>query len=423
MRWAGPSLTTMRVLYIQQFFPGEGSPGSQQPFSLVRELARRGHWIDVLAADYNIDSAEREPEATGDAGQGGFHVHRLPCVRGGRGSNAARMRAYLHFMLSAFWIGKRLPNPDVVVGSIQPMFAGLAGYFLAKRARAPFLLEVRDLWPDALVVKGAISPFQARPLHAIVGLLYRKSCRIVSLTPGIKIELVGKGIPPGKIDVFPNGWDPVLFSKVTDTRQEVRDRLGWNNDVVAIYAGSFQDVTSVETHVLAAKRLEKTERFRLVLFGNGPTRTKVQALAQSIGVRNLSFCDPVPKRDVPALLGAADIALMALFKTPLAHIYFENKLMDYMGAGLPIAAAMDGEQARVIREVGCGIVVPPLNDEGLAEGIRRLSNETQMRSEMGARGKAFVESRLRLPDILDRYARVIEACAQGIDDVPAWEPL
>jgi len=334
------------------------------------------------------------------------------------------MKAYLHFMFSAVRAGWSLPRPDIVVGSIQPMFAGVAAYAVARRVRAPFLLEVRDLWPDALVVKGAVSSRQAKPLHAIVGLLYRRSCRIVSLTPGIKKELVKKGIPPDRIDVFPNGWDSTLFADENSAaREETRGRLGWGDEIVAIYAGSFQEVTSVETHVLAAKRLEGNAGLRMVFFGSGPTRNKVESLAKGIGVRNVSFYDPVPKRDVPALLRASDLGLMALFKTPLAHIYFENKLMDYMGAGLPIAAALDGEQARVIRDVGCGIVVPPLDHEGLAGAIARLASDARTRHEMGKRGKEFVSRTLRLPDILSRYAGVVESCAQGIYDLPAWEPL
>ena len=55
---------------------------------------------------------------------------------------------------------------------------------------------------------------------------------------------------------------------------------------------------------------------------------------------------------VPELLAAADIALMSLFVSPLVHIYFENKFMDYMGSATPIVAAMGGQQAEIIRRRG-----------------------------------------------------------------------
>jgi hypothetical protein len=45
-----------------QFFPGRESVGTQQPNSLVRRIARRGHEVIVISADYNLDNGRSEPE-------------------------------------------------------------------------------------------------------------------------------------------------------------------------------------------------------------------------------------------------------------------------------------------------------------------------------------------------------------------------
>jgi glycosyltransferase involved in cell wall biosynthesis len=208
--------------YYMQFFPGEGSPGSLQPFSFACALASRGHDVTVVSADYNVDSGLTESVVDRSVGSGHLRVLRLPCPRGGRGGNRQRLRAYLSFMFSAIRASFKLERPDVVVGSIQPMSAGWAALRAVRHAAAPFVLEIRDLWPDALVVKGAITPLQARPLQWIVNTLYRESVRIVSLTPGIKTELLKKGIPPRKVDVFPNGFNPQLFSTCSPRPGPVR---------------------------------------------------------------------------------------------------------------------------------------------------------------------------------------------------------
>lgn len=414
----------MRIHYYMQFYPGDGSPGSQQPFALGRALAKRGHDVTVVAADYNIDSGLSEPCVDEQIGAGRLRVHRLTCPKGGRGSNRARLLAYLSFMMSALRHGRRLGPPNLVIGSIQPMFAGVAGLALAKRARAPFVLEVRDLWPDALVVKKAISSWQARLLHRIVNTLYRHATRIVSLTPGIKTELIQKGISSSKIDVFPNGWDPELFSADGRSREDVRAQFGWGEDFVAIYAGSFQTVTAVDVLVRAASNLKGTPGMKMVLFGAGPTLEKVKQLASELAVSAVEFQAPVPKKQIPGLLRAADVGLMALAKTPLAHIYFENKLMDYLGAGLPIVAAMEGKQADLIREAGCGVVGPPMDDQVFAQNLLKVANEPEARRLMGERGRTFVEAKLRLPDILDRYVKTVEDCARGeAASLSAWEPF
>jgi glycosyltransferase involved in cell wall biosynthesis len=192
---------------------------------------------------------------------------------------------------------------------------------------------------------------------------------------------------------------------------------------VAIYTGSFTTVTAVDVIVLAAARLKERRGIRFELFGNGPARPEVQRLAQELDVPNVTFHDPVPKVEVPGLLAAADVSLMSMFQTPLAHIYFENKFMDYMGAGKPILAAMEGEQAEIIKRYDTGRVVPPGDDDGLAGLIVESSLDAAKTHEWGERGRNLVNQRLLLPSILERYAAILEAAARGtLGGIPCWEP-
>jgi len=415
----------VRIFYFMQFFPGEGAVGSQQPIALAKRMAARGHDVTVVSADYNLDTGEPEPQAEWSAPHGGrLQVLRLVAPRGGRGTNFQRLWAYIRFALSALRHARSMPRADVVIGSIQPLFTGWAASRVASRWRCPFVLEIRDLWPDALVVKRAISPLAPQPLHWLANRLYRRADRIVSLTPGIKIELEKKGVAAGKIDVFPNGFDPALFDCPPDARARVRKDLGWGDDFVAIYVGSFTKVTAIDVFVRAAEHLRAQAGLRFDLFGRGPTRAEVEALAGRLGLTNVHFHDPVPKPQVPGLLAAADTGLMSLFATPLAHIYFENKFMDYLGAGLPIFAAMEGEQARIVRERGLGVVVPTGRDDLLAEALLGATQGRYPLARFGASGRTFVRERLLLPEILERYADVVEAAAAGkLAGRPAWSPL
>ena len=413
----------MKIHYYMQYFPGADAAGSRQPFAFSRFLADCGHDVTVVACNRNIDTGAREKVFDANCDNGGsLKILRLPCLPGGRGSNAARLCAYNSFMAAAFVRGALLPRPDVILGSIQPLFAGLAALAVAKLKKTPFVLEVRDLWPDALVVKKAITPAQAWPLFVLTNFLYRQASRIVSITPGIRKELLKKGVSASRIDVFPNGFDPQLFLNTTGLREQVRSSYGWGSNFVAMYVGSFTKVTALDVVVRAAARLKDTG-IRFELFGSGPAHGQVQHLAEDIGATNVTFHDPVPKVQVPGLLAAADIALMSLFKTPLAHIYFENKFMDYMGAGKAIMAAMEGEQADMIRRYDLGRVVAPGDDLGLSQLVRQASLSGKNVQAMGLRGKALVDERLLLPAILQRYGAVLEAAAAGtLESYPVWEP-
>ncbi|HQP86700.1 MAG TPA: glycosyltransferase family 4 protein [Thermoanaerobaculia bacterium] len=415
----------MHVHYYKQFYTGPDSPGTQQPRELAATLARRGHKVDVVATDFNVYSEQSErAELIQFAGGGEVRVHRLPTARGLRSGLLARLRSYLGFVWPALQKGLSLTAPDVVIGSIQPLFTGWVALGVARRRRAPLILEVRDLWPDALEAKGAVTGVAARLLHFAADGLYARADRIVSLTPGIKVELLKKGVNPSRLDVFPNGFSPELFRIEQGDREAVRRRYGWGESFVALYAGTHTEVTAVDVIVRAAAELRHRPGIRLDLFGRGQTKARAMELARELGLVNVHFHDPVGKNAIPALIDAADVCVMALFRSPLIHIYFENKFVDYLGAGKPVVASMGGQQAELLRRLRAGRVVPSMDHEGLAGLIAEAADNPDALKTMGENGRRFVERSLLLPMILERYADTVEAVANGTAaGVSPWEPF
>ena len=415
----------MNLLYIHQFFAGPEAPGPRQPRDLVQLLAERGHAVDVVACDLNAYNEQTEPEESFETPSGGsVRVHRLPVPRGLRASLANRLKTYGRFAWSAYRFGRGQQAPDAVMATIQLLFGGVAALRLALRWRKPFLLEIRDLWPDALVVKKAIAPWQAVPLHAMARSLYFGADRVVTLTPGLKIELLKKGIPENRLDLFPNGFNESFFRVAPGTREKVRAQHGWGDRFTAVYAGSLTEVTAVETIVRAGAALRARKDIRIDLFGYGQSKPKAMALAKELGLDNVHFHDAVPKTQVPAILAAADAGLMTMFRSPLIHIYFENKFIDYMGARKPILASMEGVQADLIRQTGAGQVVPTFDHDALARAIAEAADHPDRCRDMGEAGHRFIRARLAQRDILERYAHVIEAVARKeADRVPTWDPF
>lgn len=415
----------MRLFYFHQFFAGPDAPGPEQPRALVRALVSRGHRVDVIACDFNAYNEQNEaPEVYDDASSGSCQVHRLFAPRNLRVSLRHRLATYTRFAWSAYRYARQLPQPDVVMATIQPLFGGYAALQLARHWRRPFLLEIRDLWPDALVAKKAIAPWQAAPLQSLARVLYFGADRVVSLTPGIKTELLAKGVPTNRLDLFPNGHNPKLFGQSVADRNEIRRLYGWTDRFAAVYTGAHTEVTAIDTIVRAAAHLRDRPDIRVDLFGTGQTKSAAVALATELNLENVYFHDPVPKSRVPAIVAGADAGLMTLFQSPLIHIYFENKLIDYMGAGKPILAAMDGVQASLIQRVGAGRVVPGLDHVGLAALIRAAADDSAACQLMGDAGRTFVSTHLRQEAILDRYAAVLEGLADGgAQQLPVWDPL
>ncbi len=415
----------MIILYVHQFYAGPDAPGPAQPRRLVQRLAERGHTVMIVAGDFNAYSEQDEPEEFHEYPSGGsVRVYRLKTPRNIRARLRNRLKSYGHFAWNAWRYGRKLARPDMVLATIQPLFSGWAALRLARRWHCPFMLEVRDLWPDALVVKKAIAPWQAALLQAMARHLYFGANRVVSLTPGIKQELLAKGVSAKRLDVFPNGFDAGLYELGENSRAEIRARYGWENSFVAVYTGTHVEVTAIDVIVRAAAVLQDRTDIRIDLFGSGQSKSAAMALAQELGLRNIHFHDPVPKSQVPAILAAADAGLMTLFRSPLIHIYFENKFIDYMGARLPVLASMDGVQAELIRQHRAGCVVATLDHDALAAAIAHAADHPEERRNQGEAGYALASQRLNQRVILDRYADTIEALpGDGGEGMDAWDPF
>lgn len=415
----------MRVHHFQQFFPGPASPGTLQPRELVRCLGARGMTVEVVAGDVNVYNEQSEPEEVFEPeGRGRVTVMRVSTRKGFRRGLAARLHSYLGYAARARVAARGLARPDVVVGSIQPLFAGLVALGHAREHRVPFLLEVRDLWPDALLAKGSLTRLQAAPLEGMARLLYSGADRVICLTPGLRTEVLKKGVDPRSIDVFTNGYEPKSYELPPGNREKVRERYGWGDDFVAVYVGTHVEVTAVEVIVRAAAELKERPGIRIDLFGQGQRKAAAMALAKELGLTKVHFHDPVPKPEVPGILGAADAGLMTLFESPLIHIYFENKFVDYLAAGLPIIAAMGGEQADMIRRYGLGNVTEAFDHRGLARLLREAESCRDDGRSAGERGRRFARERLFLPSIVERYASTIESVAAGLGrSLEPWDPF
>lgn len=417
----------MKIAYFYQFFSGPNSPGPGQPRSLAAALARQGHQIDVIACDFNAyNEQDEEPEKREYSGGGYVCVHRLAAPRSLRASLRNRLQTYLVFAWRAWLYSRRLPRPDVVLGTIQPLFNGYVAMRRARRWKVPFVLEVRDLWPDALVAKKAIKAWQAAPLQRLAHSLYFGSGRVVSLTPGIRFELLERGVTESRLDLFPNAFDDSAppLAKRNRLRGQARQKYGWSNQFVAVYVGAFTEVTAVEVIIRAAAELQHRPDIRFDLFGSGQTRSTVVALARELKLDNIHFHESVPKSEVAAILAGSDTGLMALFHSPLIHIYFENKLIDYMGAGLPIAAAMGGVQPTLIKREGAGLVVEGFDHEGLAGNIERLADDPDLAKQMGQAGYHFISENLARSTVMNRYIEMLESAANHqLEELPSWDPL
>jgi glycosyltransferase involved in cell wall biosynthesis len=111
---------------------------------------------------------------------------------------------------------------------------------------------------------------------------------------------------------------------------------------------------------------------------------------------------------MPAALSGADACIAILKPIPLYGTVYPNKVFDYMAAGKPVLLAMEGVIREVIEAAGAGLIIPPGDPAGLADGITYLADHKDEGLQMGSRGREYVKQHFDRPNQAEKFAVLME---------------
>ena len=402
------------VWMVNQYAVTPDLPGGTRHYDLGVELAKRGFTVRVFASDTNLAVRRRTKLQSGQRymveNRDGVEFVWVRSAEYDR-NDWRRVWNMLSFAVGFLTIGSRLSRasrPQVVIGSSPHPFAALSARFLAARMGARFILEIRDLWPQALVDMGGIAETHPaiRLMRVLERYLYRSAHTIIALTPGSLQYLRKHGIAEERTALIPNGVHLGNFRPILP-RGAARAKYLMHGFTI-VYTGAHGPANSLHTVLEAAKLLDG-ESVEFLLVGDGPSKEALMRRATETGARNVSFLNPVAKDEIPTLLSAADAGLITL-KNARAFEYAvsPNKLFDYMGAGLPVICCIPGEMGRLVSEAGAGITCPPESPEALAEAVRQLLEAPQAeRERMGSNGTEFVTRKFNREVLAEALAHIV----------------
>ena len=398
----------MRVGILTQYYPPETGAPQERLSELAARLTELGHEVIVVTALPNYPQGRVYPG------------YRRLVVRENRGEVAvlrtwiwptkstapiARVASHLSFGASSLVVGaSRLPRLDVLVTESPPLTLGATGFALSRLKRARWVFNVSDLWPETAVVLGALRDGRLKRLaYGLEAFCYRHAWRVSGQSQEI-VESIRRRFPNVQTIPFFNGVNTERFSP--DHRSEsVRRELGADGAKIAMYAGLHGVSQGLEQLLAAAERLQDDD-LHLVLVGDGSEKAALVDDAHRRGLTNLTFLEPRPKKEMPALLASADIALVSL-KTRIPGAV-PSKLYEAMATGLPVVLVADGEPADILRSTKAGIVVEPGDIDGLAGALRRLARSDEERARFGAAGRSAAIERFERGPFCDRFIEAIE---------------
>ncbi|HQW98404.1 MAG TPA: glycosyltransferase [Flavobacteriales bacterium] len=381
------------IVLLTQYYPPETGAPQNRLHALAKLLVSKGAQVTVLTAMPNYPDMRIRAEYKGRLHVreelDGVTVHRSWLLVSKQRGLFWRLGNYFSFVFTSFLMGVLvLDRPKYLIVESPPLFLGITAMALAKLKSARMVFNVSDLWPESAVQLGLVkSPWMIKASTALEMVCYRNAALISGQTMGI-VNNIKERCPDKEVVWIPNGVDLDLVERI---RPMDRAQLGIPADaIVLVYAGIIGHAQGLEVILQAATRMTDP-RVCILLVGDGPERSKLEALTAQLELRNVRFIDPMPRLDVLSLVAACDAAVIPLRSNPLFRGAIPSKIFEALALGRPILLGVDGEARKLFIEDGKGgLFFEPENADELARVAMQLIKDPILRTTLGEHGAAYV---------------------------------
>ena len=274
-------------------------------------------------------------------------------------------------------VAENYPIPDVVIAdtyciSYKPI------YKYCKKHGIPFVVDVRDLWPQSIIEYLHFS--EKNPVIRIMfnmeRNMYLDADRIIFSFDGgydyIRDRKLDKQIPKQKVFYINNGVDLDEFNRNSREYRLSDCDLDDPNHFKVVYVGSIRKANNLGLLLDAAKKVTN-QRIKILIWGTGDELEELKARVYKEKIDNVIFKGCTEKKYVPYITQRADLNLIhnnpsSIFKYGISF----NKLFDYMASGKPSLTTFPCIYNPAVYE-GAGVDVDDPTPERIARRIDQLS--------------------------------------------------
>ena len=406
---AGWGHGSRRLLCVYQHAPTAGAPGIYRHRRYFAQLVRRGWSVDLVSTPRNYmtgavpERYRRHPVST-EMIEGITH-HWVWAPGGIHRSRLNRAANYVGFASAAAIRAATLPRPDIVLVSSPPLPVAGLGPMLARRFGCPWLLEVRDVWPESAVSVGWLNS-ESR-LYRLAERFARRvtasAPMVIVPTPGLEPLVRAHGARD--VRTVPG----IVLPRQPDSqqRQRTRARLGVRDEeCLFLYLGAIGVANGLDLLLQAVEQLPEGVDARVVIAGDGSARNWFAEAIAAMRLSKITLLPPVSQDEAGALLAAADVGLHLLRPDPIFASALPSKALEYLGASLPFVTTVPGLPSEVAVASGGAAVT---SAAGLrAELARWASTSPAERRERGQQALRYGLDHFGLERSVERFEELLE---------------
>lgn len=370
----------MKILFLTDNFPPEVNAPATRTYEHCKEWVKKGLEVTVITCNPNFPQ--------GKIYEG--YVNRLYYKEQIDGIKVIRVWSYItankgflkrtldfaSYAIMAFFVGIFVKT-DIIIATSPQFFTAIAGRFLALLRRKPWIMEVRDLWPESIKAVGAMrgNSWTYKILEWWELAMYRSATIIIVVTNAFKKTITQKGITPNKIKIVKNGVLLDKFKPIPKAKNLI-DELGLEDKFIVGYIGTHGMAHALDFILKSALYVDNAIHFLLI--GDGAEKQSLLKLKEELQLQNVTLLPFQPKSKIKNYISILDVALVNLkksdtFKTVIPSKIFENASMEK-----PILLGVEGEAKEIIEFYNAGICFEPENQADFLRKLKDLFMDKQL---------------------------------------------
>jgi glycosyltransferase involved in cell wall biosynthesis len=376
----------LRILYFADIrFPLERANGIQT-METCWALAERGHRVHLVVRP-DTQTPARDPFAYyGRPVLDRLAIERAPVAGPGLPDRARRI-GYL-----AFAAGRAISAGRSSIVMTRDLTA--ASMLLGLPWRGPLVYESHGYAPDVAAALPELLSTASPPGRAKIERLARREARVwkgaegyVTITAGLAESLEQRFGRRGHLAIVPDGTRMSPHHIQSDCSRPDADEGHHRNAAQTLtigYAGHLYPWKGVDVLLEALARLPGVQGLVVGGLEKEEDLGRARALAARLGLQDrVAFCGQIPPTDVPAKLARAHILVLPNPASAISsHATSPLKLFEYMAARKAIVASDLPAIREVLTHELNGLLVAPGDVEALANGIRRLADDADLRERL-----------------------------------------
>ncbi len=393
----------MKIVYFYQYFSTPKGSWGTRVYEFTKRWVGLGHDVTVVTSVYSKSDLKATKFIENQVIDG-IKLKIININIDNRQNIAKRVWTFFLYMIVSCWYALTL-KADVIIASSGPITVGLPGLLARYLRGRKFVFEVRDLWPEGSIeLKIIRNKFLIKLSYWFERVCYKAASHIIVLSPGMKQNIYNR-FGYNKITSVTNAANIELFS----TPVMNPDLHGLKEKKYALYTGNIGMVNNSSWLFEAAKILQVNGRtdINIVLVGEGQLKQTLKERIVKEGVNNFVILDPLPKRELVAIIQNAFVSLVPLKGLKVLDTSSPNKFFESLAAGVPVIQTTGGWMKDFLDRYNIGFTVDPDNPVELADLLLRLSDNYDMLLSMGQKAKEIASKEFNKDILADKMINAI----------------